>query len=85
MSGSRRDEEEPERLCSGAGRPQASRPVMAGPFNRAIALSPQGVGKLGIYPLMPSVLGWGLPLRMELLPPAQGKPSGCETERPEPS
>lgn len=85
MSGSRSVEEEPERLCSGAGCPQASRPVMEGPSNRAIALSPQGARKLGIYPLMPSLLGWGLPLRTELLPPAQGKPSGCETEWLEPS
>lgn len=68
------------RSCPPPGQP----PALAAPPDTAIALTLQGVRKLGIYPLTPSLLGWGLPLRTELLPPAQGKRSGCETERPEP-
>ena len=64
--------------------PPGQPPTMVVLPDTAIALSLQGARKLGIYLLTPSLLGWGLPLRTELLPPTQGKPSGCETERPEP-
>ena len=64
-------------------RPPGAQPCW-GPLDYASEVSCQGTASQGIYLLTLSLIGWGLPLRAELLPTPQRKPSRGETDRPGP-